>query len=210
MVRAHHRSIPGAAPWRRTAREIRRPTTCSRRRTPRWSSSTTSRARCRPSRRSTTSCSSTTSCRWPGSRKTFDLPVVLSTVNVANGQGPTIPELKAVLSDSRGDRPDADQLLGGRRVPSRRRGDRAQEADHDRAVDRGVPGLSVARRAPRGLRGLSRRRRRRRARRPKRTGPGSSASSRRARSPSAGSRWRASCSGTGRAWRPLPTSSTSC
>jgi nicotinamidase-related amidase len=32
--------------------------------------------------------------------KTFDLPVVLSTVNVANGQGSTIPELKAVLSDS--------------------------------------------------------------------------------------------------------------
>src|SRR6476620_4710655 len=32
--------------------------------------------------------------------KTFDLPVVLSTVNVANGQQPTIPELKAVLSDS--------------------------------------------------------------------------------------------------------------
>jgi len=32
--------------------------------------------------------------------RTFDLPVVLSTVNVANGQGPTIPELKAVLSDS--------------------------------------------------------------------------------------------------------------
>jgi nicotinamidase-related amidase len=32
--------------------------------------------------------------------RTFDLPVVLSTVNVANGQQPTIPELKAVLSDS--------------------------------------------------------------------------------------------------------------
>jgi nicotinamidase-related amidase len=32
--------------------------------------------------------------------KTFQLPVVLSTVNVANGQGPTIPELKSVLSDS--------------------------------------------------------------------------------------------------------------
>jgi nicotinamidase-related amidase len=31
---------------------------------------------------------------------TFVLPVVLSTVNVANGQGPTIPELKAVLADS--------------------------------------------------------------------------------------------------------------
>ena len=30
----------------------------------------------------------------------FDLPVVLSTINVANGQGPTIPELRAVLSDS--------------------------------------------------------------------------------------------------------------
>src|SRR6266480_928089 len=32
--------------------------------------------------------------------KTFQLPVVLSTVNVANGQGPTVPELKAVLTDS--------------------------------------------------------------------------------------------------------------
>ena len=32
--------------------------------------------------------------------KTYDLPVVLSTVNMANGQGATLPELKAVLSDS--------------------------------------------------------------------------------------------------------------
>src|SRR5271170_4828170 len=32
--------------------------------------------------------------------RTFDLPVVLSTINVANGQGPTIPELRAILSDS--------------------------------------------------------------------------------------------------------------
>jgi nicotinamidase-related amidase len=31
---------------------------------------------------------------------TFELPVVLSTVNVANGQGHTLPELRAVLSDS--------------------------------------------------------------------------------------------------------------
>jgi nicotinamidase-related amidase len=31
--------------------------------------------------------------------RTFDLPVVLSTVNVANGQDPTIPELRAVLSE---------------------------------------------------------------------------------------------------------------
>src|SRR5471032_182173 len=32
--------------------------------------------------------------------RTFDLPVVLSTVNVANGQGPTIPELRTVLAES--------------------------------------------------------------------------------------------------------------
>lgn len=32
--------------------------------------------------------------------KAFDLPVVLSTVNVASGQPPTIPELKAVFSDN--------------------------------------------------------------------------------------------------------------
>jgi nicotinamidase-related amidase len=31
--------------------------------------------------------------------KAFALPIVLSTVNVANGQGHTLPELKAVLSD---------------------------------------------------------------------------------------------------------------
>jgi len=32
--------------------------------------------------------------------KTYALPIVLSTVNVAHGQGPTIPELKEVLSDT--------------------------------------------------------------------------------------------------------------
>lgn len=32
--------------------------------------------------------------------KTFSLPIVLSTINVANGAAPTIPELKEVLSDS--------------------------------------------------------------------------------------------------------------
>jgi nicotinamidase-related amidase len=31
--------------------------------------------------------------------KAYGLPIVLSTVNVTNGQGPTIPELKAVLAD---------------------------------------------------------------------------------------------------------------
>src|ERR1700728_4466989 len=37
----------------------------------------------------------------PRLARTYDLPIVLSTVNVANGQGHTLPELKAVLSDSR-------------------------------------------------------------------------------------------------------------
>jgi nicotinamidase-related amidase len=32
--------------------------------------------------------------------KAFDLPIVLSTVNVANGQGHTLPELRAVLTDN--------------------------------------------------------------------------------------------------------------
>ena len=32
--------------------------------------------------------------------KTFNLPVVLSTINVAHGQGPTIPELRTVLEAS--------------------------------------------------------------------------------------------------------------
>jgi nicotinamidase-related amidase len=32
--------------------------------------------------------------------RTFGLPIVLSTVNVANGSGPTIPALKEVLADS--------------------------------------------------------------------------------------------------------------
>ena len=33
--------------------------------------------------------------------KTFGLPVVHSTVNVANGQGPTLPELAALLADDK-------------------------------------------------------------------------------------------------------------
>lgn len=32
--------------------------------------------------------------------KTYSLPIVLSTINVANGAAPTLPELKEVLSDS--------------------------------------------------------------------------------------------------------------
>src|SRR4029079_15452887 len=33
--------------------------------------------------------------------KTFGVPVVHSTVNVANGQGPTLPELAALLTDDK-------------------------------------------------------------------------------------------------------------
>ena len=142
--------------------------------------------------------------------KTFDLPVVLSTINVANGQGPTIPELRAVLADEPGDRPDRDQLVGGRRLPARRRGDRSQEADHGRAVDRGVPGVPGARRTSRRLRGVSRSSTPWVARRPRRTGPGSNGSSRRARSRSAGCRSPASSSATGLESTPSRTSSTSC
>src|SRR5258708_5209688 len=32
--------------------------------------------------------------------RTYGLPIVLSTVNVANGQGPTIPEIQEVLAES--------------------------------------------------------------------------------------------------------------
>ena len=51
---------------------------------------------------------------------TFDLPVVLSTVNVANGQAPTIPELKAVLS-GRSPRSTARRSTPGRTSSSVRR-----------------------------------------------------------------------------------------
>jgi nicotinamidase-related amidase len=49
---------------------------------------------------------------------TYELPVVLSTVNVAaNGQPPTVPELRGGPFGLGRDRPHPDQLLGGRRVP---------------------------------------------------------------------------------------------
>ena len=50
--------------------------------------------------------------------KTFNLPVVLSTINVAHGQGPTIPELRTVWPNEPGDRPHRDQLVGERRLPA--------------------------------------------------------------------------------------------
>ncbi|CAD9219590.1 hypothetical protein BCEN4_1480005 [Burkholderia cenocepacia] len=55
-------------------------------------------------------------------------------------------------------RPHEHQLVGRRRVPPGRRGDRPQETDHDRAVDRGVPDLPGARCAEGRLRGVRGRR----------------------------------------------------
>jgi len=141
--------------------------------------------------------------------KTFDLPVVLSTVNVANGQGPTIPELKAVLSDSA--EIDRTEINSWENVDFRR----AVEATGRKKlimtalwteVCLAFPSLDAMRRGMRSI-PLSTRSE---VRRPKRTVPGSSACSRQARSPSAGFRWRPSSSATGRANKPLPTSSTSC
>jgi hypothetical protein len=82
--------------------------------------------------------------------KTFDLPVVLSTVNVANGQGPTIPELKTVLSDSA--EIDRTEINSWENVDFRRAVEATgREVDHDGPLDRGVPCLSVARCDARGI-----------------------------------------------------------
>ena len=67
--------------------------------------------------------------------KTFGLPIVHSTVNVASGQGkPTVAGRRAARGKS-ADRPNQHQLLGGRRL---RRGcayHRASQADLLRALD---------------------------------------------------------------------------
>jgi hypothetical protein len=92
---------PGEGPrWPLNSLEIRRRTTSSRRGTPHWSSSDY-----QPSQVQTVASMDhellvDNIVSVARLAKTFDLPVVLSTVNVANGQGPTIPELKTVLSDS--------------------------------------------------------------------------------------------------------------
>ena len=141
--------------------------------------------------------------------KAFDLPVVLSTVNVANGQGPTVPELKTVLSDS----PEIDRT----EINS------WENADFRRAVEAtgrkklimtalwtevclAFPSLDAVREGYEvypvvdAVGGTS----------PKRTGPGSNALSRPVANRSAGSRSHASSSATGRAPTPWRTSSTSC
>ena len=67
--------------------------------------------------------------------KTYALPIVLSTVNVANGQGPTLPGLRAVLSDN----PEIDrtQINSWEDVEFRQAVEATgrRKAHHDRVVD---------------------------------------------------------------------------
>ena len=83
--------------------------------------------------------------------KLFDVPIIHSTINVANGQGPTLPELAAELEDHAPDRPNGDQLVGGRRLPRGRPCHREAQAAHLRSVDRGLHGVPVPGRATGGL-----------------------------------------------------------
>lgn len=140
--------------------------------------------------------------------KAFGLPIVLSTVNVANGQGPTVPELKAVLADNV--ELDRTQINAWEDVEFRR----AVEATGRKKlimtalwteVCLTFPSLDAMRDGfevyPWSMpwRGHP----------TKHTGPVSSASCARVRNPSAGSPWRANCSGTGPVPALSPTSSTS-
>ncbi len=82
--------------------------------------------------------------------RTFDLPVVLSTVNVANGQGHTLPELKAALPDA----PEIDRttMNAWEDVEFRRsrRGNGPAKSDHDRALDRDLLDVPDPRRVASG------------------------------------------------------------
>ena len=74
--------------------------------------------------------------------KTFGLPIVHSTVNVASGQGkPTVPELAGLLEDQSADRPNEHQLLGGRRLRCGGARHRPPQADLLCALDRGLHGV---------------------------------------------------------------------
>lgn len=70
--------------------------------------------------------------------KTYHLPIVLSTVNVvANGQPPTLPELREVLSDN--EELDRTQINSWEDVEFRGAVEETGRKNHDRLVDRGVP-----------------------------------------------------------------------
>jgi nicotinamidase-related amidase len=74
--------------------------------------------------------------------KTFGVPVVHSTINVATGRGqPTLPELTDLLKRRQAARPDHDQLLGGHRIRPGRPRDRPPQAHPLRPVDRNLHGL---------------------------------------------------------------------
>jgi isochorismate hydrolase len=141
--------------------------------------------------------------------QTFALPTVLSTVNVANGQQPTIPELRAVLSDST--EIDRTTLNAWEDTEFRH----AVEATGRKKlimtalwteICLAFPSLDVLREGFEVYPVVTRWE----APRRKRTVPGSSESSEPVRRQSVGCRWHASFSGIGRARRPLPTSWTSC
>ena len=87
----------------------------------------------------------------------YGLPIIHSTVNVKTGLNkPPIPR-SARRSTKTQPTTDHDQCVGRHRIPQGGGGDRPQEADHDRAVDRSVPDLSGAGRAKEGYEVYARR-----------------------------------------------------
>lgn len=74
----------------------------------------------------------------------FGLPVVLSTVNHGNGvNGDTIPQLREQLPGVPSYDRTSINAWGGRGLRGGGAGDRSQQADHRRAVDRGLPRVPV-------------------------------------------------------------------
>src|ERR1700688_2865868 len=90
--------------------------------------------------------------------KTYGLPIVLSTVNVAaNGQPPTIPELKQILSDSV--EIDRTQINSWEDIDFRQQSKRQAGRNWSwQRYGRRCAGVPDSGRAPRGLRGVSGRR----------------------------------------------------
>ncbi|MBV8523174.1 MAG: hypothetical protein JOY71_13795 [Acetobacteraceae bacterium] len=75
---------------------------------------------------------------------TYGLPIVHSTVNVQTGLNkPPIPQIRKALDGVPTYDRTSINAWEGRRVPPGGRADRPQEADHDRALDRGLPDLPV-------------------------------------------------------------------
>ncbi len=81
--------------------------------------------------------------------KTFGVPVVHSTVNLANGQGADASGTRRPAGRRQAAGPDDGQLVGGHRIRSGRPRHRPPQARHLRLVDRSVHGLHRPRRAAR-------------------------------------------------------------